>query len=297
MKPSSLLLAVVVFASAAPSHAGPQCSPQGAGGSSTNWGVDYRERVRQVFDAAKDVASKDPDYKLDPKLTLIFINDLPKQSGTRLVDGSPLAALQKGTLGLENDAVIYTFGVLEIACDEAQLGTFMLHEMKHIQRGPDGKNHLDRVNDCRKKIVKDWTDHTDLSPYYPAPTGNAARDKAAEKAGNEAAMAAFQKARGNEVATTCVKPVENEADAFAFAKAPQLPYKVEAGDPERDKRVTVFDNAEKWLGVLGISQDDPGHGTLAERQQAAKRAVDEQAKLDWLRKQQADLQSYEPPKF
>ncbi|MFI5347334.1 MAG: hypothetical protein ACHQ51_13250 [Elusimicrobiota bacterium] len=297
MKPQSLLPAAAILALALPALAGPKCSPPGSGGASTNWGVDYRERVRQVFDAAKDVASKDPNYKLDPKLTLIFINDLPKQSGTRLVDGSPLSALQKGTLGLETDAVIYTFGVLEIACDEAQLGTFMLHEMKHIQRGPDGKNHLDHVNECRQKIVKNWTDHADLSTYYPAPTGNAARDKAAEKAGNEAAMAAFQKARGNEVATTCVKPVENEADAFAFAKAPQLPYKVEAGDPERDKRVTVFDNAEKWLGVLGISQNDPGHGTLAEREQAAKLAVKEQAKLEWLKKQQDDLQSYQPPKF
>ena len=144
MKPPLLLLAVVALAAAHPAQAGPKCPPPGAGGVSTNWGIDYRERVRDIFDAAKAVAGDG----LDPKLALININDLPKQGGTRMVEGSPLSALQKGTLGLETDAVIYTFGVFEIACDEAQLATFMLHEMKHIKRGPDGKNHLDRVNEC-----------------------------------------------------------------------------------------------------------------------------------------------------
>jgi len=269
MKPPLRILICAAVAAAIPAHAGPQCPPLGSGGVSTNWGADYRERVREVFDYAKLAAGDG----LDPKLTLIFVNDLPKQASTRMVEGSPLSALQKGTMGLQTDAVIYTFGVFEIACDEAQLGTFMLHEMRHVKRGPDGKNHLERVNECRKKILNDWLAHTDVSAYYPPGTS--------QDAGNKAAMEAFQKAKGDEVSVTCVKPMEMEADAFALATAPKLPYKV-ATDPEhpdenRDKRVQAFQNAEKWLDALGLSQADKAHGTLAEREQAAKEAVRDQA--------------------
>lgn len=265
-----LLPACAALLLSLPCRAEPRCPPPGSGGVSTNWGVDYRERVQDVFDAAKAVAGDG----LDPRLSLVNINDLPKQGSTRMVDGSPLSALQKGTLGLPNDAVIYTFGIFEIACDEAQLATFMLHEMRHVKRGPDGKNHLDRVNECRQKILKDWLAHTDVSAYFPASrTGNAKADAAADEAGKKAAMAAFQKAKGTEVSLTCVKPVENEADAFAFATAPKLPYKVTADDPNRDKRVEVFHNAEKWLDALGLSQDDPGHGTLADRAAEAQRVA------------------------
>ncbi|MDE2143274.1 MAG: hypothetical protein KGJ84_12770 [Elusimicrobia bacterium] len=268
-----LLPACAALLLSVPCRAEPQCPPPGSGGVSTNWGVDYRERVQDVFDAAKAAAGDG----LDPHLSLININDLPKQGSMRMVDGSPLSALQKGTLGLPNDAVIYTFGIFEIACDEAQLATFMLHEMRHVKRGPDGKNHLDRVHECRQKILTDWLAHTDVTAYYPAAaTGDAVKDAAAKKAGDQAAMAAFQKAKGNEVSVTCVKPVENEADAFAFATAPKLPYKVTAGDPNRDKRVEVFRNAEKWLDALGLSQDDPGHGTLADRAAEAKRVAREE---------------------
>lgn len=169
---SLLPLAVAALLLALPASAGPQCPPPGSGGASTNWGTDYRERVRDIFDAAKALAGDG----LDPKLSLIFVNDLPKQGSTRLVEGSPLSAVEKGTAGLQTDAVIYTYGVFEIACDEAQLGTFMLHEMRHIKRGADGKNHLDRVRECRKKILNDWIAHTDLSAYD---TSNAAGMKTA----------------------------------------------------------------------------------------------------------------------
>jgi hypothetical protein len=293
MKPFLRLLACVTLASAIPAHAGPQCPPLGSGGVSTNWGVDYRERVQEVFDNAKLAAGDG----LDPKLALIFINDLPNQANTRMVEGSPLSALQKGTLGLKTDAVIYTFGVFEIACDEAQLGTFMLHEMRHVKRGPDGKNHLVSVNECRQKILHDWQSKTDVSAYYPAvPQGADAKAvQAAQEAGTKAALDAFQKARGDEVSVTCVKPVENEADAFALAKAPKLPYKV-ATDPEhpdenRDKRVQAFQNAEKWLDALGLSQADKGHGTLAERAETAKNAARDEAAAERAKKASLNLQS------
>ena len=276
MKPSPLLL--VLAALAAPAFAGPQCPSPGSGGVSANWGVDYRDRVRQIFDAARFIAGDG----LDPKLALIFVNDLPKQSGTRMVDGSPISALEKGTLGLETDAVIYTFGALEIACDEAQLGTFMLHELKHVKRGPDGKNHLDRVRACRKKILDEWIAKSDLTAYYPpgAPAG----------AGDKAALAAFEKEKGGAVATSCVKPVENEADAFAVALAPRLPYPVDSSgrDPNRDARVQAFANAEKWIAALGLPKADEGHGTAEERKQAAAWAVH-------VSQEKERLQSLPPP--
>jgi hypothetical protein len=291
MKPLYLLPALAALCLSIPAHAGPKCPAPGAGGVSTNWGVDFRERVHEIFDAAKTAAGDG----LDPKLALIYINDLPKHGGTRMVDGSPLSALEKGTLGLETDAVIYTFGIFEIACDEAQLATFMLHEMKHIQRGADGKNHLDRVNECQKKILKDWLDRTDVTPYYPASkTGNPAADDAADEAGNKAVRAAFQKEKAGEVAAQCVKPVENEADAFAFARADKLPYKVESNDPNRDARVLAFQNAEKWIDALGLKQDDPAHGTLGERAADAKRVATEEAMKKRQAEQERRLQSLQP---
>lgn len=273
-------LAAFVAAFASPAvAAGPKCPPQGSGGVSTNWGPDYRERVRDIFETAKAAAGDG----IDPKLALIFVNDLPKQGSTRMVDGSPLSALQKGTLDLKTDAVIYTFGVFEIACDEAQLATFMLHEMKHIKRGPDGRNHLDRVNACRKKIADAWLAGTDLSAYPDTP------------AGHKAVLDAFQAAKGNEVSVACVKPVENEADAFALEKAKTLPYKLDADpsgpDANRDARVQAFKNAEKWLDTLGVAQDDPGHGTLAERAETARRAAVMDKMLNRQKSENESLQS------
>jgi hypothetical protein len=281
MRNPSPLLALAALIAAAPAFAGPQCPAPGAGGASTNWGADYRERVQQIFDAAKSVAGDG----LDPHLALIFINDLPKQGSTRLVEGSPLSAVEKGTAGLQTDAVIYTFGVFEIACDEAQLGTFMLHEMRHIKRGPDGKNHLDRVRECRKTILNDWISHTDLSAYDTS-----------TPAGTKAAMDAFQKAKGQEVAVKCVKPVENEADAFALAMAPRLPWKVasEPADPNRDARVLAFKNAERWIDALGLPQDDPGHGTLGARAETAKVAAREAAMKAHQEEEKKRLQSFAP---
>jgi hypothetical protein len=174
------------------------------------------------------------------------------------VDGTPLAAVPKGTEGLTSDAVIYTYGVFEIACDEAQLAFFMAHEMRHIKRGPDGKNHFDRVNACRRRLFLSWYD---------------AREAAVHPSVKEA-FPVFLKEQGREVATQCVLPVEREADDFAIALAPKLPWRVKdpaAPDPNRDERVRAFRNAEHWTEAIGESGDDPGHGSLDER---ARRAYD-----------------------
>lgn len=242
----SLALAVLLAAPAA--AASPACPPPGSGGQSTNWGKDYDAYVEEAFGVVRPAAG------VDQAVVLIAVNKLrPQNRSLRMVDGTPLGAVPKGTEGLAADGVFYTFGVFELACDQAQLGFFMAHEMRHLKRGPDGKNHFDRVNECSRGVLKAWMDATDLSAF-PS---------------NDAALAAFHKAKDAEVARTCVLPVEREADDFAYALAPKLPWKVaDPRDPARDARVQAFKNAERWLDALGERQDDPGHGSADERAKA-----------------------------
>lgn len=297
MKALSRLPIFAALALALPAFAGPSCPPPGAGGESANWGADYRERVKDIFDAVKAAAGVTQD------VVLININDLKgsRNAGSRLVNGTPLGALPKGTEGLQTDAVFYTFGVLELACNQAQLAFFMAHEMRHIKRGPDGKTHFDQVSACRQKILKGWIDGADISSFYPSSkTGNPALDDAAEKTGNAAVLAKFEKEKGEETARACVKPVENEADAFAFALTGRadFPYKVQSSpdnpDPSRDERVRAFEKAEKWLDAIGENQSDPGHGTAADRAVEARRVANEEAvRLHQAREEQL-LQSIQP---
>lgn len=276
MKP--LILAFAALIAVPPARASaPQCPPVGSGGVSTNWGENYRERVREIFDAAKSAAG------VSQTVLLINVNDLRKKNGgLREVDGSPISALPKGTQGLAEDAVIYTFGVFEIACDEAQLATFMLHEMRHIKRGPDGKNHFDRVNACRKTLIDEWARGTDLSAYPD----------------DKAAVAAFNAAKGTEVQRKCVLPVEKEADQFAFETLPKLPYKIaEGADPNRDARAQAFKNAETWTAALGDSACDPGHGCLGDRAKAAAEAAARQRDAQRKAAERVQLQSIDPGAF
>ncbi|MBI3564906.1 MAG: hypothetical protein HY079_06910 [Elusimicrobia bacterium] len=239
----ALALAALLAAPAA--AASPSCPPPGSGGQSTNWGKDFDAYVEEAFGVVRPAAGVDQD------VILIAVNKLrPQNRSLRMVNGTPLGAVPKGTEGLAADGVFYTFGVFELACDQAQLGFFMAHEMRHLKRGPDGKNHFDRVNDCVNGLWRAWKAGTDLSAYPDQP----------------AAEAAFRKAKEGDIAARCVRPVEDEADAFAFDLAPKLPWKVaDARDPGRDARVQAFKNAERWLDALGERQDDPGHGTAADR--------------------------------
>lgn len=247
MRTLALAAAFSLLAPAA-GAASPACPPLGSGGQSTNWGKDYDAYVEEAFGVVRPAAGVDQD------VLLIAVNKLrPQNRSLRMVNGTPLGAVPKGTEGLGSDGVFYTFGVFELACDQAQLGFFMAHEMRHLKRGPDGKNHFDRVNDCVNGLWRAWKAGTDPSAYP---------DK-------KAAEAAFHKAKDAEVARTCVLPVENEADAFAYDLAPKLPWKVEdLRDPARDARVQAFKNAERWLDALGEKQDDPGHGSADARAKA-----------------------------
>jgi hypothetical protein len=277
MKPLPLFLALASLAAALPARAqAPRCPPPGSGGSSTNWGQDYRERVTEIFNAAKSAAG------VTQNVLLVNVNDLQtKNAGTRQVDGSPISALPKGTQGLPDDAIIYTFGVFEIACDEAQLATFMLHEMRHLKK-VDGKSHFDRVSACRKKMFDDWACGTDLTAFPD----------------DKAILAEFNKKKGAEVQTKCVLPVEQEADAFAFATLPKLPYKTNAGsDPNRDARAQSFKNAEAWSVAIGDSTSDPGHGCLADRAKAGAAAAEKELNEQRERAQRARLQSIDPGQF
>jgi len=248
LRPS--LAAALAFLTTASFAAAPQCPTLEAGGQTTNWGKNYRDYVTDAFLQVKTAAGVDQD------VVLLNVNDVsPKNRGARMVNGTPLGAVPKGTEGLASDAVFYTFGIFELACDQAQLGFFMAHEMRHLKRGPDGKNHFQRVNECTRGLLQTWMNGTDLSAY----------------SSNDAAIAAFHKAKDPEIASTCVLPVEREADAFAFELAPKLPWKVDGGkDPARDGRVQAFKNAERWLDALGEKQDDAGHGTAAARAAAAE---------------------------
>lgn len=255
---AALLLALAGTAPAqvarADGNAPPACSP-GAGPNSANWGSAYREKMQAIFDKVKREAG------VDPAIPLININDIKKENGSvRTVDGTPLAALPKGTQGLQNDAVIYTFGVFEIACDEQQMAFFLAHEFRHIKK-VDGKNHFDRVSACRKQIVTQWVNSTDLTAYPD----------------DKSAMEAFAKAKGDEVAKTCVLPVENEADAFAFDLVNKL-YGASV-NPNQDDRVKAFKNLAAWANAIGVGGTDPGHGTPEERAETArKKAADEAMK-------------------
>ena len=285
MKPFAPLLILAALALSLPARADITCSSKD-GGQTVNWPI-YRERVQRVFDTVKAAAGEG----IDPQLELIYINDLPKQSGTRLVDGSPLSAMQKGTLGLEHDAIIYTYVIFEIACDEAQLAFFMSHEMRHIKRGDDGKNHMDRVSACRKGLFTPWVKGIDLSSYYPAKTGNPALDDAAEKAGNKKVMAAFDKEKGHDVAIRCVKPVENEADAYAIQLEKKLPYKFDSDpvnpNPSLNEGVQAFRRARDW----DPDANDPAHGTAAEREETARKAVTDEALKNLKDREDRALQS------
>jgi len=275
MKPLPLFLVLASLAAPVLAQT-PQCAPPGAGPSSTNWGQDYRERVEEIFNAAKQAAG------VDQPVLLINVNDLQKKNaGTRQVDGSPISALPKGTQGIQQDAVIYTFGVFEIACDEAQLATFMLHEMRHLKK-VDGKSHFDRVNDCRKQMFDKWACGTDLTAYPD----------------DKAIVAAFNSAKGKDVQTQCVLPVEKEADAFAFETLPKLPYKTNAGtDPNRDARAQAFKNAEAWSVAIGDAVSDPGHGCLADRAQAGADASAKEMAAQHQKEQELRLQSFVPGAF
>ncbi len=268
MKPLSLFLALASLLASRSASADPKCTPGVTGGVSTNWGQDYREHVLEIFQQSKAAAG------VTQTVLLINVNDLNngKNGGTRTVDGSPISALPKGTQGLTSDAIIYTFGVFEIACDEAQLATFMLHEMRHL-KVVNGKNHFDQVQACRKAMVNEWASSTDLSVYPD----------------DKSAIAAFNKAKGGEVQTKCILPVENEADQFAFDNLSKLPYKTgEGADPNRDARAQAFKNAEAWAVAIGDNPCDGGHGCLGAR--GDKGAAVAKAQLEQNRQAQERIQ-------
>lgn len=259
MKPLPLFLALAVLSAPALAQTAadspPTCVKDAGAGQSTNWGPNYDLYVKKVFDKAKEVAGVGQDVLLIP-------------TQYRTIEGSPISALPKGTQvkdgPLPSDAIVYGFGLFEIVCDEAQLATFMLHEMRHIKQG--GKTHFEQVKDCRKAMITAWANGTDMSAY---PT-------------TDAAIKAFMAQKGDEVQTKCVLPREQEADAFAFATLPKMGLKMSDGkDPFGDARAQSFNNADKWAKATNISAADPGHGSLADRAKAgAKAAADEQKARD-----------------
>lgn len=278
MKPSFLFLAAAL-ALLFPHRvlaAGPGCAA-GDAGSSTNWGPDFRERTQQIFETVKSAAGVTQEVKL------IYTGDLAgKAAGERMIDGTPLGAVPKGTHGLATDAVFYTMGIFEIVCDESQMAFFMAHEMRHL-KVVDGKSHFDRVKECNKKVLNDWTASTDLSAY----------------ATPDDAVKAFQTAKGDTMATTCTLPVENEADAFAFDLLPKLPYKFadNSNNPAQpgDARVAAFKRAGDWLTAIGANTADKGHGDTDTRKTvAAAKAWQSQLKTQQEAEKKAGQTMYGP---
>ncbi|HXT01295.1 MAG TPA: hypothetical protein VN915_11510 [Elusimicrobiota bacterium] len=279
MKPLSLFLVLASLAASLPAraqNAAPSCPSNAGGGQSANWGPNYDLYVKQVFDKAKEAAG------LTQEVRLIQVK-------VRSIDGSPISALPKGTpVGggqtLPTDSVVYGYGLFEIVCDQAQLATFMLHEMRHIKPGDDGKSHFDRVLACRKKMFTSWVN--DPSTVLPA-------DVTIDKA-----MAQFTQAKGAEYQKTCVQPVEKEADDFAFATLPRMGVKSSNGsDPGRDARAQSFKNADLWAKALGESGCDDGHGCLSARADRGAKAA--AAELEAQRKAAERVQgmSIDPSRF
>jgi hypothetical protein len=146
----------------------------------------------------------------------------------------------------------------------------MLHEMRHLLV-VDGKNHFDRVLACRKAMVNEWVKTADLSAFPDTPEGT------------KAAMAKFDADKGSDYQKTCVLPVENEADKFAFDKMPNMHYKIDpVSDPNRDARSQAFKNAEAWAVAINEKPCDDGHGCLGDRAKAGAAAA--AAQMDQQRK-------------
>lgn len=243
-------LAVLLAEPALAQVAKPKCAPLDSQGQSTNWGPNYDDYAKESFLVVKGVAGVEQDVQLLDLKRIRKINP-----NVCMVNGTPLGAVPKGAEGLTTDGVFYTNCIFDLACDEAQLAFFMAHEMRHLKRGPDGKNHFDRVNACTKEVLNQWMASTDMSAYPNV----------------DAALAAFRKDKGGEISTKCVLPVEKEADAFAFELMPKVEqarpqWKVSDGDdPARDARVRAFKNAELWLDAIGEKADDPGHDKASVR--------------------------------
>lgn len=260
MKPLPLFLSLAALAAPAlaqtAADAPPVCVKDAGAGQSTNWGPNYDLYVKKIFDLAKEKAGISQPVLLIP-------------TQYRTIEGSPISALPKGTQvkdgPLPSDAIVYGFGLFEIVCDEAQLATFMLHEMRHIKQDL-GPTHFEQVKACRKKMITDWANGTDTSAYPDA----------------DAAIKAFMAQKGDEVQSKCVLPREQEADAFAFATLPKMGLKTSDGkDPFGDARAQSFNNADKWAKATNIAAADPGHGSLADRAKAgAKAAAAEQKAHD-----------------
>ncbi len=265
----SLPLTVALAAACAllvfPADAAPTCPPPGAGGQSPNWGphfdVEMTEAFNTVLAAAKDPNNRDPDdpATLPQNVTLIAANNTsPQNRNRRMIGGTPLGAVPAGTIpGVADDAVFYTFGIFELSCSRAQLAFFLAHEMRHLMRGPDGRSHFQRVNDCTNGLYDAWKAVKDPDgSRYPS---------------SQKRQEAFTAEKGAEVSVKCVLPVEQQADKYAFGLVPKLLGSWGVGgleDAENDPRVRAFKNEERWLDALGLAQSDPGHGTAADRAQA-----------------------------
>lgn len=255
----------------------PKCPPPGAGGQTPNWGNDFDLYMQETFNAVKLKSG------VDQPVRLIAANQSRGNANARMIEGTPLGAVPKGTIdGVDTDAVFYTYGIFELSCSQAQLAFFSLHEMRHLKKDADGKNHFTRVNECTNRLYDAWKSGTDLSAF-PTP---------------QARQAEFTRVKHNEVATQCVLPVEKEADAYAFAMVPTLGAPWNEGllaDVNSDPRVQAFKNEELWLGVLGLGQSDPGHGSAAERQQQMAQLFEAEAKERQKRAEAAALQTLPGP--
>ncbi len=252
MKSLPLFLVLAPLAAAVPAlaqNAPPSCPKDAGAGQSTNWGPNYDLYVQEIFELAKDKAGITQPVRL---ISTQF----------RTIEGSPISALPKGTQvrdgALPTDTVVYGFGLFEIACDQAQLATFMLHEMRHIKPDENGKTHFQKVADCRKEMLQTWAAGTDLSAY-PNP---------------KAEIDDFLVKKANEIQTKCVLPVEKEADDFAFATLPKMGLQMSNGpDPFGDARSKSFQNADKWAQATNVNGCDPGHGCLADRAKAGAKVA------------------------
>jgi hypothetical protein len=286
MKPIFLFLAFAALAASIDARANdvtPKCAPKGSGPSSTNWGTVFDAHVREIFNRAKLKAGVTQDVQLI---------GIPVETYA----GSPISALPKGAdKGVDSDAVVYGYAIFEIACDEAQLATFMLHEMKHLQRATEGKyagqTHFDRVLACRRKMINDWA----MNPKAPIPPN----------ADTKAIIAQFDQEKGTEYQQTCVLPVEQEADLFAFTTVESLGYQLNTGkNPYEDARAQAFTNASKWADATGEAKCDPGHTCLDGRAAvgagvAAKELEVKAQATDALRqaRERFDKQSIDPSVF
>lgn len=277
MKPLALFLFLASLATPVLAQNPPTCVKDAGAGQSTNWGPNYDLYVQEIFQKALKVAELPPNVKL-------------YGVKVRSIDGSPISALPKGTPvrggTLDTDAVVYGFGLFEIVCDQAQLATFMLHEMRHIKvvadkEHPNGVTHFEKASECRKRMVKEWLN--DPSTSLPADVNL------------QAAMAQFNKEKGADYQKTCVAPIEKEADEYAFSHLSMMGVQASsASSPSQDARAQSFMNADLWAKALGENGCDDGHGCLADRAKAGEAAAAEERMKAAAELSKKRLQSFDP---